>query len=227
MTVVIRVRRPPAQLGILITATRALNTAASFPPSSMSSAFLAPVSAAPGALIAGNLIPNDVLGVILHASPDFRTLYSAVGVCKTWHGVFQAQPKSVLLSVARNVVGPALTQAVRFLRYPYPEKTPNEWGNEEQEADEDADEEAEDSDATEDDTEDEDEGGGSLKRQRVESTKPRGKNPAESDDIGELSPKERMELQKNAEIVQRLEDIFSLRCVSLLRISLGIPTQKV
>ncbi|KAJ6555350.1 hypothetical protein DFH09DRAFT_1165238 [Mycena vulgaris] len=154
----------------------------------MSSVFLTPMPVA-GMRIRGATLPSDILSHFLAASPSFDTLHAAVGVCKTWHGVFAAHPRSIMLSVARNMVGPALPQAVRVLRYPYPEKTPNDWGTREEEEEG----EAEDSSATEDDTEDEDDA------------------PKESDDIGDLSPEERMRLQKNAAIVNQLEDIFSLR----------------
>ncbi|KAJ6555352.1 hypothetical protein DFH09DRAFT_1492595 [Mycena vulgaris] len=79
-------------------------------------------------------------------------------------------------------------QAVRVLRHTYPEKTPYEWGSRK---------EKEDSDATEDHTADEDDALKNLCR--------------ESDDIGELSPEERMRLQKNAAIVNQLEEIFSFK----------------
>ncbi|KAJ7469932.1 hypothetical protein B0H11DRAFT_2042835 [Mycena galericulata] len=172
------------------------------------SIFLAPVSADPSP----HIIPNDIVETVLRASPDFGTLYSAIGVSKTWHRVFQTHPKSVVLSVAQNSVGPALSQAVRFIRYPYPEKTPNHWGADEEQ---DADEEDEDSDPTEDDTEDEDEDGGASKKRPLKSApkSPRKDLPApsESDDIGELSLQERAQLEKNAKIVTKLGALFSLR----------------
>lgn len=50
-------------------------------------------------------------------------LYAAVLVSKTWHHVFQTHPKSIVRSVAKNVVGPALSDAVRVLRYSSNNKT--------------------------------------------------------------------------------------------------------
>ncbi|KAJ7726326.1 hypothetical protein DFH07DRAFT_852854 [Mycena maculata] len=166
------------------------------------SAFLAPVSAAPRMQICGLIIPNYIMCTILSASPDFGTLNSATGICKAWHGVFETHPKTIILSVARNVVGPALKHAVRFIRYPYPEKNENEWG-----ADEDGgDEDGENSEDTVD-SENEDEG---PKKQAKKSGAKSAATP-ESDDIGELSSEERGKLQNNAEIVHKLESIFSLR----------------
>ncbi|KAJ6560102.1 hypothetical protein B0H19DRAFT_1146502 [Mycena capillaripes] len=176
----------------------------------MSSAFLAPVSAGPSMRIRGVDVPNDVLGTVLSSSPDFDTLRAAMGVCSTWHRAFETHPKSVVLAVARNIVGPALPQAVRFLRYPYPEKTQNHWGD----AEEDGGEEEEDPEATEDDSEDESAGPSKRKAQKAKKRGPAPHNPMaflESKSIGQLTPAERMRLQKNAETVHRLEEIFSLR----------------
>ncbi|KAJ7450359.1 hypothetical protein FB451DRAFT_1146309 [Mycena latifolia] len=172
----------------------------------MSSVFLTPTAAA-SMRIRGSTLPHDILGHFLRASPTFDTLHAAVGVCKTWHGVFAAHPKSVVLSVAQNIVGPALPQAVRFLRYPYPEKRENEWGTPEDE-DEEA---AEDESVTEEDTEDEDDSAAKRKPQNTKATKAPAKKLAETDDIGDLTPEERARLQKNAGVVNQLEDIFSLR----------------
>ncbi|KAK7013098.1 hypothetical protein R3P38DRAFT_3581934 [Favolaschia claudopus] len=63
------------------------------------------------------ILPNDILDRILQWSPTFQTLLAAICVSKTWYNVFQTHPKSTLRSVARNVVGPALADAVRVLRY--------------------------------------------------------------------------------------------------------------
>ncbi|KAJ7727597.1 hypothetical protein B0H16DRAFT_251445 [Mycena metata] len=49
--------------------------------------------------------------------PTLKTLSAALRVSKTWYEVFQTHPKSILRAVAENVVGPALPDAVRVLRY--------------------------------------------------------------------------------------------------------------
>ncbi|KAJ7613619.1 hypothetical protein DFH06DRAFT_144265 [Mycena polygramma] len=170
----------------------------------MSSAFLTPVSAAPSMRIRGVDIPNDVLGSILASAQDFDTLHAAVRVCSTWHRVFETHPKSVLLAVARNVAGPALPQAMCALRYPYPEKTPNDWGD-----GEDGDEmEVDDPEATEDDSDDE---GMKPKPKKAAGTPHKPVANYESESVGQLTPKERMQLQENAATVRALEDLFSLR----------------
>ncbi|KAF7352190.1 hypothetical protein MVEN_01182300 [Mycena venus] len=169
----------------------------------MSSAFLAPMSAGPSMQIHGLTIPNDVLGHILSSSPDFDTLHAALSVCTAWHRVFETHPKSVLEAVARNVMGPALPQAVRFIRYPYPEKSPNDWPSADRGGEE------EDPEATED-SDDEMDGGASKKKKKA--GKPNPHNPMaflESESIGQLSPEERVRLQKNADIAEKLEVIFS------------------
>ncbi|KAJ7792355.1 hypothetical protein B0H14DRAFT_2931545 [Mycena olivaceomarginata] len=171
----------------------------------MSSAFLSPVSAGPSMQIRGLLIPAGVLGRILSSSPDFGTLHAGLRVCSTWHRAFQTQP-NILLDVARNVAGPALPQAVRFIRYPYPEKTPNDWASEDG-GDE------EDPEATEDDSEDGGDGPAKKKKQKAAGKSVAHKPMAflESESIGQLSPEERVRLETNAETVAKLERIFSIR----------------
>ncbi|KAJ7663165.1 hypothetical protein DFH06DRAFT_1296040 [Mycena polygramma] len=168
----------------------------------MSSAFLTPVSAAPGMRIHGVDIPNDVLGSILASAPDFNTLHVAMRVSNKWHRVFETHPKSVMQAVARNVAGPALPQAMCALRYPYPEKTPNDWGDEE------GGDEMDDPEATEDHDEDE---GMNPKPEKAAGTPHNPVATYESESIVQLTPMERMQLQENAATVRALEDIFSLR----------------
>ncbi|KAJ7167846.1 hypothetical protein C8R46DRAFT_1094322 [Mycena filopes] len=177
----------------------------------MASAFLTPVAAPTSATIRGVQVPNDVLGHILSSCPDFTTLGAAVGVCSTWQRVFETHPTSTLLAVAYNVVGPALPQAVRFMRYPYPEKTPNEWGDGEDGEDDD---EEEDPEATDDDSDDD--GAGPSKKKAKAKPQKKTKVAAtftlhEGAAIGALTVEERMKLQKNAAIVEKLEALFSLR----------------
>ncbi|KAK6991766.1 hypothetical protein R3P38DRAFT_2803474 [Favolaschia claudopus] len=69
------------------------------------------------------ILPNDILDRILQWSPTFQTLLAAICVSKAWYNVFQTHPKSTLRSVATNVVGPALADAVRVLRYAKNEDT--------------------------------------------------------------------------------------------------------
>ena len=58
----------------------------------------------------------DVLDKILLSLPDFQTLSAALRTSRThFYSVFQAHPKSIVLSIAYNVVGPALPQAVRVV----------------------------------------------------------------------------------------------------------------
>ncbi|KAJ7605428.1 hypothetical protein DFH06DRAFT_1487210 [Mycena polygramma] len=173
----------------------------------MSSAFLTPVSAAPGMRICGVDIPSDVLGTILASAPDFDTLHAAVRVCSTWQRVFETHPTSVVLAVARNVAGPALPQAMCVLRYPYPEKTPNDWGDDEGGDGHGDSMEVDDPEATEDDSEDE----GMKPNPKANKSKGAAVAVYESEEIGQLTPKERMQLQENAATVRALEDIFSLR----------------
>ncbi|KAJ7848825.1 hypothetical protein B0H14DRAFT_2356546 [Mycena olivaceomarginata] len=68
----------------------------------------------------GLLLDDDILDRIMTFCPTFGTLQSTILVSKAFHRVFQAPPKSPIQStVAYNIVGPALPQALRVVRYPY------------------------------------------------------------------------------------------------------------
>ncbi|KAJ7501084.1 hypothetical protein B0H11DRAFT_2275414 [Mycena galericulata] len=62
---------------------------------------------------------DDVLDRILKFCPTFGTLEATVLVSKAFYRVFQTHPKSITRAVAYNVVGQALPQALRVVRYPY------------------------------------------------------------------------------------------------------------
>ncbi|KAF7344101.1 hypothetical protein MVEN_01699800 [Mycena venus] len=64
-------------------------------------------------------LDDDILDRIMTFCPTFGTLQSTILVSKAFHRVFQAHPKSINRSVAYNIVGPALPQALRVVRYPY------------------------------------------------------------------------------------------------------------
>lgn len=58
----------------------------------------------------------DLVECILRSLPDFQCLVSTILTSKTIYNVFQQHPRSVVRSVAYNLVGPALPQALRFVR---------------------------------------------------------------------------------------------------------------
>ncbi|THU76447.1 hypothetical protein K435DRAFT_879208, partial [Dendrothele bispora CBS 962.96] len=62
-------------------------------------------------------LSNDIIDRILTFLPSFSTLQSAILTSKSFYEVFQARPKSTIRAVSFNVVGPALPQALRVLRY--------------------------------------------------------------------------------------------------------------
>ncbi|KAJ7800929.1 hypothetical protein B0H14DRAFT_3885345 [Mycena olivaceomarginata] len=64
-------------------------------------------------------LDDDILDRIMSFCPTFGTLQATILVSKAFHRVFQAHPKSITRSVAYNIVGPALPQALRVVRYPY------------------------------------------------------------------------------------------------------------
>ncbi|KAJ7893654.1 hypothetical protein B0H14DRAFT_2684428 [Mycena olivaceomarginata] len=65
-------------------------------------------------------LDDDIVAHIMTFCSTFGSLHSATLVCYTFHRVFSAHPKSITYAVAYNIVGPALPQALRLLRYPYP-----------------------------------------------------------------------------------------------------------
>lgn len=58
----------------------------------------------------------DLVECVLVSLPDFRCLASTILTSKTIYNVFQQHPRSVVRSVAYNLVGPALPQALRLVR---------------------------------------------------------------------------------------------------------------
>ncbi|KAJ7249630.1 hypothetical protein C8J57DRAFT_1356323 [Mycena rebaudengoi] len=149
-------------------------------------------------------LPSDIVDQLLAASPDFDALAASIRVSKAWREVHEAHPTSIALAVARNMVGEALPQAVRFLRYPYPKKDENKWPR-------DADDEEEDEEDEEEDEEDEERDGARRERKRQKAIKLPRRLLSESAQICELTPEERRKLQENAAIVAQLEALFSSR----------------
>ncbi|KAJ6629810.1 hypothetical protein B0H10DRAFT_2428161 [Mycena sp. CBHHK59/15] len=66
-------------------------------------------------------LADDIVDRIMTFCPDFSSLHATARVSKRFYRVYQTHPKSITRAVAYNVVGPALPQALRFIRYPYPE----------------------------------------------------------------------------------------------------------
>ncbi|KAJ6566732.1 hypothetical protein B0H19DRAFT_1257920 [Mycena capillaripes] len=71
-------------------------------------------------------LDDDIVDRTMTFCPTFSTLQSIILVSKAFHGVFQSHPMltqwhSIMRAVAYNIVGPALPQALRVVRYPYHE----------------------------------------------------------------------------------------------------------
>ncbi|THV02987.1 hypothetical protein K435DRAFT_748382 [Dendrothele bispora CBS 962.96] len=64
---------------------------------------------------------DDIVDRILTFLTSFSTLRSAILTSKSFYKVFQTRPKSILRAVSFNVVGPALPQALRVVRYNPPD----------------------------------------------------------------------------------------------------------
>lgn len=58
----------------------------------------------------------DLVACVLTSLPDFDCLASAILTSKIVYNVFQQHPLSIVCAVAYNLVGPALPQALRFVR---------------------------------------------------------------------------------------------------------------
>ncbi|CAK5276631.1 unnamed protein product [Mycena citricolor] len=63
-------------------------------------------------------LDDDIVHSLMTFCPDFRTLQSLILVSKAFFAVYESHPRSITRCVAYNVVGPALPQALRVLRFP-------------------------------------------------------------------------------------------------------------
>ncbi|KAJ6603572.1 hypothetical protein DFH09DRAFT_1301359 [Mycena vulgaris] len=63
----------------------------------------------------------DIADRIMTFSPSFSTLQSTILVSKAFYSDFQSHPMSIIRAVTYNIVGPALPEALRVVRYPYHE----------------------------------------------------------------------------------------------------------
>jgi hypothetical protein len=64
-----------------------------------------------------NILPPDLIDLLLSLSPDLRSLDAFVQVCKRIHHVYQARFRSIRTAVIVNEVGDALPQAIRLARF--------------------------------------------------------------------------------------------------------------
>ncbi|KAF9257939.1 hypothetical protein L218DRAFT_1080639 [Marasmius fiardii PR-910] len=65
-------------------------------------------------------LDDDIIDRILMFSPNFVALKNIILTAKAFHNVYKLHPKSIIRAVAYNVVGPALPQALRAIRYSAP-----------------------------------------------------------------------------------------------------------
>ncbi|KAJ6460528.1 hypothetical protein C8R45DRAFT_1108942 [Mycena sanguinolenta] len=64
-------------------------------------------------------LDDDIVGQIMVSCPTFGTLEVSALASKAFYRGLRAHPKSITRAVAYNIVGPALPQALRVIRYPY------------------------------------------------------------------------------------------------------------
>ncbi|KAK7007517.1 hypothetical protein R3P38DRAFT_3027741 [Favolaschia claudopus] len=119
---------------------------------------------------------DDVLDRIFTFCPTFTTLHSLMLVSKAFYTVYQTHPRSITRAVAYNIVGPALPQALRAIRYPY----------------------GDDEDRLVD------------REYHKEDADTMATTCPEEHEVSVITAKEKIELQENAQVVQNLEDVYSL-----------------
>ncbi|KAF5343213.1 hypothetical protein D9758_013421 [Tetrapyrgos nigripes] len=143
-------------------------------------------------------LDDDIIDRILQFSPSFPTLQSAILTSKAFYNVFKAHPRSLIRAVAYNIVGPALPQALRAVRYRVPE------GNDKKD---------DSGSETESDSDDE-------HRDKAPPRSPKNASPSVEDDDEEdeetdekilITPEEIRQLTENAKVVAELQDLLSLR----------------
>ena len=140
-------------------------------------------------------LDDDILDRIFAFLSDYDTLRSLILTSKAFHAVFQAHPNSIIRAISYNLVGPALPQAIRYMRYKA--KKPD--------SDDDS-----DGSATEDSDEEEGE-----KAESKKQTTPPAPEP-ESTLIAPIKHTEIESLINNHTVVKKLEDLFSRKCVSII-----------
>ncbi|KAJ7034269.1 hypothetical protein C8F04DRAFT_903450, partial [Mycena alexandri] len=64
-------------------------------------------------------LDDDIVDRIMTFCPTFSALQSTILASKAFYSIFQTHPKSIMRAVAYNIVGPALPQALRVVRYEY------------------------------------------------------------------------------------------------------------
>ncbi|KAK7013844.1 hypothetical protein R3P38DRAFT_2545889 [Favolaschia claudopus] len=121
-------------------------------------------------------IDDDVLDRIFTFCPTFSTLQSLMLTSKAFYN-------SITRAVAYNIVGPALPQALRVLRYPY-------------------------GDDSQEDERDE----SKSRKYHEEDAHTMATTCPEDHDPSVIAAREKMDLQQDAKLVQKLEDIYSLTC---------------
>ncbi|TFK73658.1 hypothetical protein BDN72DRAFT_834535, partial [Pluteus cervinus] len=137
-----------------------------------------------------NALPldDDILDRIFAFLSDFDTLRALILTSKAFHSIFQAHPNSIIRAISYNLVGPALPQAVRYMRHQAKKSS----------------EDDSDGSATEDSDEEDEEGTGTSKKQP-----PRPAPEPESSAIAPIKRSETSSLANNHTVVKKLEDIFS------------------
>ncbi|KAF9061443.1 hypothetical protein BDP27DRAFT_1338083 [Rhodocollybia butyracea] len=129
-------------------------------------------------------VSDDIIESILLCSRTFSSLLATILTSKSFYRVFQTHPKSIVYSVAYNIAGPALPQAILCIRHPHISKPALKhlgWGNE-----------FEDSGDEEEAAENE---------------------PVDLEALLQepITAEETHKLVPNAKLVERMEDLFSFR----------------
>ncbi|KAJ7657235.1 hypothetical protein DFH06DRAFT_1197720 [Mycena polygramma] len=126
-------------------------------------------------------LDDDIVDRIMTFCPTFPTLQALALVSKAFYSVFQTHPKSITRAVAYNIVGPALPQALRVVRYP----------------------------GVLQDDEQDDERDDVVARDKKDPDEVATACP-EAHGASVITAAEKETLQKNSRVVEALEDIYSL-----------------
>ncbi|KAK7468956.1 hypothetical protein VKT23_003455 [Stygiomarasmius scandens] len=159
-------------------------------------------------------LDDDVIDRILQFLPSFSTLYSAILTSKSFYQVYKAHPRSIIRAVAYNVVGPALPQALRAIRYQEHKSargSQTKVGVDDSETESDSDDNEtptrpSDANHAGSETESDDD-----LQQAKTSQISRTEDDEETDEKTPITPDEARQLCESAKIVDHFEDLFSLR----------------
>ncbi|KAJ3812635.1 hypothetical protein F5876DRAFT_63805 [Lentinula aff. lateritia] len=168
-------------------------------------------------------LSDDIIDLILLSSPTFSSLKSTILTCKSFYHVFQTHPTSIVRGVAANIAGPALPQALECIRHPEIAECargfepPTHWGEEDED----------DGGGSEHSSDDADDSARAERRESVVQEPNNEENNTADLSLAPITPEETHKLLANAQVIARLEDLFSFRQVNFLNSHSYSPVVKL